>query len=79
MIRVLERERISVDVVAGSSMGALVAAAWASGKTADELEQIAMQVKGKRWFLKLLNPMFPGAGIVRGLSVYRFSNRFWMV
>ncbi|MCE0521768.1 MAG: patatin-like phospholipase family protein [Methylacidiphilales bacterium] len=72
VIRVLEREGITVDVVAGSSMGALVAAAWASGRTADELEKIAMQVKGKRIFLKLLNPMFPGAGIVRGLSVYHF-------
>jgi NTE family protein len=72
VIRILEREGITVDVVAGSSMGALVAAAWASGRSADELEQIAMQVKGKKMFLKLLNPMFPGAGIVRGLSVYRF-------
>jgi len=74
VIRMLEREGITIDMVAGSSMGALVAAAWASGRTADELEQIAMQVKGMRTFLKLLNPMFPGAGIVRGLSVYRFLN-----
>lgn len=72
VIRILEREGITVDVVAGSSMGALVAAAWASGRSADELEKIAMQVKGMRTFLKLLNPMFPGAGIVRGLSAYRF-------
>jgi NTE family protein len=72
VIRVLEREGITVDVVAGSSMGALVGAAWASGRSADELEQIAMRVKGKRWFLKLLNPMFPGGGVVRGLSVYHF-------
>jgi len=74
VIRILEREGITVDVVAGSSMGALVAAAWATGRSADELEQLAMQVKGMRMFLKLLNPMFPGAGIVRGLSVYRFLN-----
>ena len=55
-------------------MGALVAAAWASGRTADELEQIAMRVKSMRTFLRLLNPMFPGAGIVRGFSVHRFLN-----
>jgi predicted acylesterase/phospholipase RssA/CRP-like cAMP-binding protein len=72
VLRVLEREKITVDVIAGSSMGAMIAALWAAGRTADELEQIAMQVKGKKWFLKLLNPMFPGAGIVRGLVVYRF-------
>jgi NTE family protein len=72
VIRVLEREGITIDVVAGSSMGALVAGAWATGKTADELEHIAMQVKGRRAFLKLLNPMFPGAGIIRGMGVYNF-------
>src|SRR5277367_3310868 len=74
VIRMLEREGITVDMVAGSSMRPLVAAAWASGRSADELEQIAMQVKGMRTCLKLLNPMFPGAGIIRGLSVYRFLN-----
>ena len=76
VIRVLEREGIPVDIVAGSSMGALVAAAWAAGRTAEELEQIAMRVKGMRTFLRLLNPMFPGAGIVRGMSVYRFLKTF---
>lgn len=74
VIRVLERAGVTVDVVAGSSMGALIAAAWATGYSADDLEKIAMQVKGKRAFLSLLNPMFPGAGIVRGLSVTNFLN-----
>jgi NTE family protein len=72
VIRVLEREGITIDVVAGSSMGALVAGAWATGKSADELEQIAMRVKGMRMFLRLLNPIFPGAGIIRGMSVSNF-------
>ncbi|HEX4141456.1 MAG TPA: cyclic nucleotide-binding domain-containing protein, partial [Candidatus Methylacidiphilales bacterium] len=72
VIRVLEREGISVDVVAGSSMGALVAGAWATGRTADELEALAMQIKGRRAFLKLLSPVFPGAGVVRGYGVSKF-------
>ncbi len=72
VIRVLEREGISVDVVAGSSMGALIAGAWATGRTADELEALAMQVKGRRAFLKLLSPVFPGAGVVRGMGVSKF-------
>jgi NTE family protein len=72
VLRVLEREGIAVDVVAGSSMGALIAGAWATGKTPDELEKIALQIKNKRTFLKLLNPMFPGAGLVRGMGVSNF-------
>src|SRR5258706_562085 len=62
VIRVLEQAGIAVDVVAGSSMGSLIAAAWAVGKSADDMEKIALQIKGKRAFLKLLDPMFPGAG-----------------
>ncbi len=72
VIRLLEREHIAVDVVAGSSMGALVAAAWASGKSADEMEAIALRVRGRRAFLKLLDPTFPGSGIIRGIKIYNF-------
>jgi NTE family protein len=72
VIRVLEREGIAIDMVAGSSMGALIAAAWAVGKSADEMEEIAKQIRNKRTFLKLLDPMFPGAGVFRGIKVYNF-------
>jgi NTE family protein len=72
VIRVLEREGIAIDVVAGSSMGSLIAAAWAVGKSADEMEEIAKQIRSKRTFLKLLDPMFPGAGVFRGIKVYNF-------
>jgi NTE family protein len=72
VIRVLEQAGIAVDVVAGSSMGALIGAAWAVGKSADEMEQIALRVKGKRAFLKLLDPVFPGSGLMRGRRVYDF-------
>jgi predicted acylesterase/phospholipase RssA/CRP-like cAMP-binding protein len=72
VIRILEREGIAVDVVAGSSMGALVAGAWAVGKSADEMEKIALRIKSRRAFLKLLDPMFPGSGIIRGMRVQNF-------
>jgi NTE family protein len=72
VIRVLEREGIGIDVVAGSSMGSLIAAAWAVGKSADEMEEIAKQIRNKRAVLKLLDPMFPGAGVFRGIKVYNF-------
>jgi NTE family protein len=72
VIRILEREGIAIDVVAGSSMGSLIAAAWAVGKTADEMEEIALRIKGKRAFLRLLDPVFPGSGIIRGVRVQNF-------
>jgi NTE family protein len=40
VLRVLERERIKVDYVAGTSMGAIVGGLYASGLSADEIERV---------------------------------------
>src|SRR5207247_197384 len=40
VIRVLERERIPIDIVVGSSMGALIGSLWVAGNDADGLETI---------------------------------------
>jgi len=56
VIRVLERENIPVDIVVGSSMGALVGGIWATGKTADELEFIAHEFKKMTSLLRLVDP-----------------------
>lgn len=40
VLRVLERERIPVDLAAGTSIGALVGAAYASGRAANEVEAL---------------------------------------
>lgn len=44
VIRVLERLRVPVDVVAGSSMGAIVGGLYASGKSAAELTAIVDEI-----------------------------------
>ncbi len=77
VIRVLEREGIAIDMVAGSSMGALIAAAWAVGKSADEMEEIAKQIRNKRTFLKLLDPMFPAPASFAGSKCTIFCIRSW--
>lgn len=56
VIRVLERENIPVDIIVGSSMGALVGSIWATGKTADELEFIAHEFKKVASLMKLVDP-----------------------
>ena len=45
VLKVLEREKLPVDVVAGSSIGALIAGLWASGCSAEELERMALRFK----------------------------------
>ncbi len=56
VIRVLERENIPVDIIVGSSMGALIGGLWANGKSADELEFIAHEFKQMTSLLRLVDP-----------------------
>ena len=44
VIKVLEENQIPVDVVAGTSMGAIIGALYASGYSADELENITTEM-----------------------------------
>ncbi|HEY5791164.1 MAG TPA: patatin-like phospholipase family protein [Gammaproteobacteria bacterium] len=44
VLRVLERERVPIDCIAGTSMGAIVGALYASGYTPDELERIVTSI-----------------------------------
>ncbi len=54
VLRVLEQEKIPVDVLAGSSIGALIGACWAAGYDSYELEKIAKSLDRKSVFSKLL-------------------------
>ena len=70
VIQVLEENGIEIDVIAGSSMGAYVASAWAMGCDGQMMEKLAREVEGRwgRW--KLIDPAFPPRkGFVRGEAV----------
>lgn len=52
VLRILKQNRIPIDCIAGTSVGALVAAAYASGVSLDEMERQAAQTEFKdfgRW------------------------------
>ncbi|HOW59418.1 MAG TPA: patatin-like phospholipase family protein [Candidatus Omnitrophota bacterium] len=79
VLRVLEQEKIPVDVIAGSSIGALVGTLWAAGYDSFEIEKIAKSFDKKSIFFKLLGfrdisamhrGFFKGEQIVRFLSAY---------
>ncbi|MCB9772346.1 MAG: patatin-like phospholipase family protein [Candidatus Omnitrophica bacterium] len=73
VIRVLEQENIPIDMVSGSSMGALVAAFWTSGKNAQGLEVIARDFE-KLWdIIKLLcDPVFSPSAFIGGKKITRW-------
>lgn len=73
VIQVLEQNGIRPDLVVGTSAGSLVAALYASGKTAAELEQTALQMEEAAitdWMLPLFN-----RGVLKGEALARYVNR----
>jgi predicted acylesterase/phospholipase RssA/CRP-like cAMP-binding protein len=69
IIRVLEREGIPIDMVVGSSMGALIASIWSVGYTAEELEKCGREFENKSGLLKIIDPILPIAGLVGGEGI----------
>jgi len=75
VIRVLEKENIPVDVVVGSSMGALVGALWCVGRNAHELEVVAREFEKKSAMLNLFDPVIPISGLVQGGKITKWLRK----
>jgi NTE family protein len=65
VLKVLEREGIRPDVVAGSSMGALVGALYARDRNIGRIEELALEVDWKKVVL-LIDPTLPRTGFIEG-------------
>ncbi len=74
VIRVLEKENIPIDVVVGSSIGALIAALWAVGKNANELETIAREFENRKASLKLVD-LLPSKSGLSGHNITRWLRK----
>jgi len=72
VIKVLQEENIPIDIVVGSSMGALVAAFWVTGRDVAGLTEIASEFKKKSALLKLFDPVVPVAGLIGGRLINRW-------
>lgn len=70
VIHAIEESGIPVDAVAGSSIGALVGAAYASGRL-NTLEQDFLNIDWKR-IGTLLDPVFPRSGLIDGRRIAGF-------
>jgi NTE family protein len=76
VLKALEANDIQVDYLAGTSMGGVVAAAYASGMQTTQIEEIASNFSNSRHILKLVDPSIPGAGIFRGNHLLKFFKEY---
>lgn len=72
VLKVLEENRIPVDMVSGSSIGALIASMWCIGLPPQKIEQITMVLKNKLNIMRLLDFTIPISGILAGKRLKRF-------
>jgi len=69
VLRVLEQKGISIDVISGASIGALIGVFWASGQSPEDLEQIANGFRSKTSLFKLIDLTIPKMGFFTGRRV----------
>jgi NTE family protein len=75
VLRVLEKEKIHPDIIAGSSIGALIGSLWALGHSADEIAHFAYEFRKKFLCFNLVDIVFPRSGLIGGQSIKRWLRK----
>lgn len=68
VLKVLEKEGIPIDMIAGTSAGALVGALYAQGKSVSEIMEIGKKF-GSHRFNYLVDLSIPKTGLIRGKKI----------
>ena len=69
VLKVLEEAQVPIHCIAGTSMGGLLAAAWALGRSAHELEQEALRMSRLRNLIPLADPGLSQGGLLAGQKI----------
>ena len=77
VLKVLKREKIPIDMIAGTSMGSLIAGCYAAGYEPEEIEQLAMRID-KAWVYENLfwDITVPRSGLFAGDTLLRFIRSY---
>jgi NTE family protein len=75
VLKVIEEEKIPLDVICGSSVGALIASLWAIGKSSDEILEITQEFREPKSIWGLVDFTFPLLGFIKGKKVHNFIKK----
>lgn len=75
IIKVLEKNNIPIDFIAGSSVGAMVGGCYAALGDINEIEKMALTTNSRR-MLSLIDPALSRGGLVHGEKIKKFFEQF---
>lgn len=79
VLKVLEEAGIHIDVISGSSIGALIGALWAAGHRAEAIETLARSLNSQTAFFHLVglaDLSWPLRGFLKGNQIARFLSPY---
>ncbi|MBN2423316.1 patatin-like phospholipase family protein [Candidatus Woesearchaeota archaeon] len=71
VLKVLEKHRIKVTAIAGTSMGSIIGAMYASGLTAAKIEELILNFRLQDLF-RVIDLSFSNKGFVRGEKILKY-------
>jgi NTE family protein len=76
VLKVIEEEKIPVDVISGSSIGAVIASLWVTGRSAQEILEITKDFKEPKHVWNIVDLTFPTLGFIKGDKLYKFLKKY---
>ncbi|MFA5149733.1 MAG: patatin-like phospholipase family protein [Candidatus Omnitrophota bacterium] len=76
VLKVIEEEHIPIDIIAGSSIGALIASLWATGRSSSEILEITKEFREPKRIWGLVDLTIPHLGFLKGNKLYKFLNKY---
>jgi NTE family protein len=75
VLKVIEEENIPIDIIVGSSIGALIASLWATGMSSRQILDIFKEFKEPKHIWGLVDLTFPVFGFIKGNKLRRFFKK----
>jgi NTE family protein len=74
VLDVFQKEGIPIDMIAGTSAGAIMGAVYASGQDTDKMIEQALDTHWKR--IPMIDPSFPKTGFIKGRKIKNLLSSF---
>jgi NTE family protein len=75
VLKVIEEEKIPIDAISGSSIGAVLAALWATGKSSQEILKITKEFREPKYIWSFVDLTLPLRGFIKGNKLYNFLKK----